>query len=82
MSPPRATKKEFGSPYLSLCNAQRGRQLGPLGQGQVLRALEPPLQLLYLQRRVDGARLADLLALAVDPGDNLAMLDVRPRQAV
>ncbi len=65
--------------YLSLRNAQARRQLGPLGQRQVLRPLEPPLQLLDLQRGVDGARLADLLALAVDPGDYLAMLDVGSR---
>ena len=61
-------------PYLSLGEPQGGRQLRSFGQGQVLRALEPPLQLLDLQRRVDGARLPHLLALAVDPGE-LAILD-------
>ncbi len=68
--------------YLSLRNAEAGGQLRALGQRQVLRAVEPPLQLLDLQRGVDGARLADLLALAVDAGDYLAMLDCSPRQAV
>ncbi len=64
----------FCRPYLRLRESQRGRQLGPLRQRQVLRALEPPLQLLDLQRGVDGPRLAHLLALAVDPRQ-LAILD-------
>jgi len=60
--------------YLRLRQSQGAGQLGPFRQGQVLRPLEPPLELLDLQRRVDGARLAHLLALAVDPRD-LAILD-------
>ena len=73
---PRPTSKRAGaqqSPivervsYLRLSEAEGGRQLRPLRQGQVLRPLEPALQLLDLQRRVDGPRLPHLLAFAVDP---------------
>ena len=53
--------------YLRLREAEGGRQLRPLWQGQVLRPLEPALQLLDLQRRVDGPRLPHLLAFTVDP---------------
>ena len=53
--------------YLRLREAEGGRQLRPLREGQVLRPLEPALQLLDLQRRVDGPRLPHLLAFAVDP---------------
>jgi len=49
-----------------LREAQTRRQLRPLGQGQVLGALEAAVELLELQRAVDGAGLAHLLALAVD----------------
>ena len=37
--------------YLRLREAEGGRQLRPLREGQVLRPLEPALQLLDLQRR-------------------------------
>ena len=66
--------------YLSLCNAQCCRQLCPFRQRQVLRPLEPPLQLLDLEGGVDGPGLPDLLPLSVDPGDDLAVLDVRGSQ--
>lgn len=53
--------------YLRLSESQRCSQLCPLRQRQVLRPLEPPLELLDLQRGVDCPRLPHLLALAVDP---------------
>ena len=53
--------------YLRLREAEGGRELGPLRQGEVLRPLEPALQLLNLQRRVDRPRLPHLLPFAVDP---------------
>ena len=53
--------------YLRLREAEGGRQLRPLWQGEVLRPLEPALQLLDLQRRVDRPRLPHLLPFAVDP---------------
>lgn len=56
-----------GSAYLCLREAERGGQLGPLWQRQVLGALEATVQLLQLQTRVDGPRLAHLLALAIHP---------------
>lgn len=46
--------------------AQTRRQLRSLRQGQVLGTLEAAVELLQLQRAVDGAGLAHLLALAVD----------------
>ena len=60
--------------YLCLRDAEAGGELRPLWQRQVLRALEPALQLLNLKARVDAARFADLFALAVDPGDQLSVL--------
>lgn len=72
--PPPRHPLELRRPYLSLRQPQRAGQLGPLRQRQVLRPLEPALQLLDLERRVDGPRLAHLLALAVDPSQ-LAILD-------
>ena len=54
-------------PYLCLCEAESGGKLRSFRQRQVLGALEPPLQLLDLQRRVDGPRLPHLLALAIYP---------------
>ena len=53
--------------YLSLGEAEGAGQLGPFRKGQVLRPLEPPLQLLDLQRGVDRPGLPHLLALAVYP---------------
>ena len=53
--------------YLRLREAEGGRELRPLRQGEVLRPLEPALQLLNLQRRVDRPRLPHLLPFAVDP---------------
>ena len=62
--------------YLSLSNAEGRGQLGPLGEGEEVRALEPALQVLELQRRVDGPWLSDLLPRRRDPRDQLAVLDV------
>ena len=61
--------------YLRLGEAQLGSQVGPLGQGEVLGLLEALVQRLELQARVDGPRLADLLALPVQP--DLPILDHR-----
>lgn len=47
--------------YLGLGEAELRRQLGPLGQRQVLRVLEALVQVLQLQARVDGPGLAQLL---------------------
>lgn len=65
----RKRKKERKSYecYLSLSESEGGGQFGPFGQRQVLCALEAAVELLQLQRRIDGARFAHLLALAVDP---------------
>ena len=60
--------------YLSLCDTEAGGELCPLGEGEVLGALEAALQLLDLEAGVDGAGLADFLALAVDPCNELAVL--------
>ena len=62
------------SPYLCLGDAEAGGELRALGQGQVLRPLEPTLQLLDLQARVDRPRLPDLLPLSIDSSDQLAVL--------
>lgn len=48
-------------PHLRLGEAELRGQLGPLGQRQVLRVLETLVQVLQLQIRVDGPRLAELL---------------------
>ena len=53
--------------YLRLREAEGGRELRPLRQGEVLRPLKPALQLLDLQRRVDCPGLPHLLPFAVDP---------------
>lgn len=45
-------------PHLGLGEAELCSQLGPLGQRQVLRVLETLVQVLQLQARVDGPRLA------------------------
>ena len=52
--------------YLCLSEAELGRQLRSLGQGQVLRLLEAPLQRCELVAGVDGSGLADLFGLSVD----------------
>ena len=49
--------------HLSLSKAERGGQLGTLGQRQVVLALEDAIELNEVAARVDGARLADFLAL-------------------
>lgn len=61
--------------YLGLRQAQLGRQVGPLRQGQVLGLLEALVEGLELQAGVDGPRLPDLLPLPVEP--HLAVLDHR-----
>lgn len=62
---PFATNRDVS--YLRLREAEGGGELRPLRQGEVLRPLEPALQLLDLQRRVDRPRLPHLLPFAVDP---------------
>ena len=62
--------------YLSLSDAEGGGQLGPLGEREEVCPLEPALQVLELQRRVDGPWLSDLLPRRGDPRDQLAVLDV------
>lgn len=63
----------FGAPVLEpdldlrLRESQGGGELGALWQGEVLGSLEPPVELLKLEARVDGAGLAHLLSLAVHP---------------
>lgn len=49
---------------LRLSKSKRRGELGSLGQTEVLSSLEPLGQLLQLQARVDGARLAWLLLAA------------------
>ena len=61
-------------PYLCLRDPEAGCKLGSFGQGKVLGALEPPLQLLDLQRRVNAPWLPDLLPLSIDSSDQLAVL--------
>ena len=63
----RQRRSRLSLSYLRLREAEGGRQLRPLWQGEVLRPLEPALQLLDLQRRVDRPRLPHLLPFAVDP---------------
>ena len=58
----------LGSYLMIASNAQRGRELCPLRQRQVLRPEEESLQLPDLQRRVDGFWLSDLIHLAFVPG--------------
>ena len=52
--------------YLCLSEAELGRQLRSLGQGQILRLLEAPLKRCELVAGVDGSGLADLFWLSVD----------------
>lgn len=54
-------------PYLDLClsQAQFGRQVGALGQRQVLGLLEALVQHLQLEAGVDGSGLPDLLPFSV-----------------
>ena len=55
--------------YLRLGEPEGGCERGSFRQREVLRSLEAPVELLQLQARVDGARLARLLAfLAGAPG--------------
>lgn len=53
--------------YLRLRQAQFGGEVGPLGQSQVLGLLEALVEGLQLQTGVNGPRLSDLLAVAVEP---------------
>lgn len=53
--------------YLGLRQAQFGRQVGPLGQGEVLGLLEALVERLELQAGVNCPRLPDLLPLPVQP---------------
>ena len=55
----------LASSYLSLSEAEVGRQLGAVRQAKVLGALESSLQLLDLQRRVNRSWLPHFLPLAV-----------------
>ena len=59
--------------YLGLGDAKAGGQLCALGQREVLGPLEPSLQLLDLQRRVNRTWLPDLLPLSIDSCDQLAV---------
>lgn len=52
-------------PYLSLREAETSRQLGALGQSEILRPLEALVQRLQLQTRVDRSRLSNLLPFAI-----------------
>lgn len=51
--------------YLGLSEAQLGRQVGPLGQSEVLGLLEALVERLELQAGVDGPRLPEFLPLAI-----------------
>ena len=51
---------------LSLSETEGCGQLGAFRQGEILRPLETSVELLQLQRRVDRARFAHLLAFAID----------------
>lgn len=53
--------RKLGLAHLGLGEAELRGQLGPLGQCQVLRVLEPLVEVLQLQARVDGPGLAELL---------------------
>lgn len=55
--------------YLCLGQAQLGREFGSLGQSEVLRLLEAPLQSGELIARIDGPGLADLFRFAVHHAD-------------
>lgn len=62
-SPSRA--KPSPKRYLCLCEPQRGRQLGPLGQGEVLGLLKPPLQRRQLKAGINSPGFAHFLWFAV-----------------
>jgi len=49
--------------HLCLCELEQEGDLGALGEGQVLRPLEPGLQLLDLRGRVNGSRVPNLLPI-------------------
>ena len=51
------------SPYLRLRESQGGGQLGSLGQGQILRPLEPFVELLQLEAAVNRPRFPHFLSL-------------------
>lgn len=51
--------------HLSLGESQLGRQVGPLGQGQVLGLLEALVQGLQLQAGVDGSGLPYFFPFAI-----------------
>lgn len=51
--------------HLSLGESQLGRQVGPLGQGQVLGLLEALVQGLQLQTGVDGSGLPYFFPFAI-----------------
>lgn len=57
------------SAYLRLSEAKLGRELGSLGQGEVLRLLEAPLKRSELVAGVDGPRLANLFWLSIHHAD-------------
>ena len=65
--------QSFKTTYLSLGDAEARGQLRALRQREVLGPLEPPLQLLDLQRGVNRTWLPDLLPLSIDSSDQLAM---------
>lgn len=76
----------FGAPVLEpdldlrLRESQGGGKFGALWQGEVLGPLEPPVELLKLEARVDGAGLAHLLSLAVHPQRVVKLGLVVPRR--
>lgn len=55
--------------YLCLSEAKLSRQLRSLGQSEVLRLLEAPLQSRELVAGVDGPRLADLFRFSIHHAD-------------
>ena len=65
--------QSFKTTYLSLGDAEARGQLRALRQREVLGPLEPPLQLLDLQRGVNRTWLPDLLPLSIDSSDQLAV---------
>lgn len=67
------SRLERPAQYLGLGQAQFGRQVCPLWQGQVLGLLEALVQRLQLQAGVNGAGFPDLLPLPVKP--HLPVLD-------
>lgn len=53
--------------HLSLCESERSGKFGSFRQRQILRSLEPPVELLELQTGVNSSRLPHLLPFTVDP---------------